>query len=298
MHENLDLWFAANVLCDPIAIEAVESAFNLLGSIGTSVDGLRKKEDEPLVVTGYFEIMPSEREVRAAIDAAVETYGHSNRLVSKITFCNVEKADWLAEWKKYWRPSVVGRFIIAPPWLHVVSDGRHVVRIEPSMAFGTGTHETTQLCLAAIDKLFRPGDSLLDVGTGTGVLAIAAAMLGCTNVTAFDVDADSVTIARENAVLNGVTDRIKFVEGSIGDFTAPHDFVCANLTLDIIKPLLRLLISKSRKTLLLSGILAIQLDAIIADLRSRNLHTFEVTHAGEWISVIVPADQISLAEAQ
>src|SRR4029079_18467199 len=87
----------------------------------------------------------------------------------------VPDRDWLAEWKRGWQPVEVGRFIIAPPWSEI-SVNRIVIRIEPGMAFGTGTHETTRLCLKAIEKYFR-GGSFLDVGTGTGILAMAAAKL-------------------------------------------------------------------------------------------------------------------------
>ena len=90
----------------------------------------------------------------------------------------VEETDWLAEWKKHWRPTVVGKFTVAPPWENVEESGTILIKVEPNMAFGTGTHETTQLCLKAIGERYDPSQSVLDVGTGTGILAIAAAKLG------------------------------------------------------------------------------------------------------------------------
>ncbi len=287
MEKVIDRWFTAEVTCEPTAVEAVESAFNAVGSSGTSTDGLRKSAEEPLAVTGYFDTPPETQDVHEAVKSSLRLYGLSYAVVSDISFGEVEQTDWLAEWKRHWKPTSVGRFIIAPPWSDIVEENRLVIRIEPNMAFGTGTHETTKLCLAVIDEHFDPDDSFLDVGTGTGVLAIAASMLGGRGIFAYDTDADSVAIARENAVANGVADRIAIFGGSITDDTPPHDFVCANLTLDVIGPILEQLISKTRKMLVLSGILVTQQDAIAAELNQRGLSNFEITHAGEWISVIV-----------
>ena len=125
--------------------------------------------------------------------------------------------------------------MIAPPWSNLPeTHDRIVIRIEPGMAFGTGTHETTRLCLQAIEKHFA-GGSFLDVGTGTGILAIAAAKLFPeSRIDACDTDEMAITIARENADANGVSNQIDFRVGSIDDSTASADLVCANLTADVI----------------------------------------------------------------
>ncbi len=198
----------------------------------------------------------------------------------------VEETDWLAEWKKHWSPQQVGRFTIAPPWAEVAVTDQIVIRIEPNMAFGTGTHETTQLCLKAISNLYLPDQSFLDVGTGTGILAIAAAKLGGDTIIACDVDRDAVAIARENAIANGVADRIEFTDGSISSETAEHDFVNANLTLDIIIPLLPILGGKTRKTLVLSGILAEQEQIAVNAMKASVFKDLRIERAGEWIAII------------
>ncbi len=174
------------------------------------------------------------------------------------------------------------------------------------MAFGTGTHETTQLCLAAIGDNCRAGQSFLDVGTGTGILAIAAAKLATEHtetvekktrmvsvssvakIMACDTDLDSVRIARENAEANGVERQIEFFDGSISAATPPFDFVCANLTIDVIVPILPLLIEKTKDILLLSGILAGQEAIITEQLLKLQISNFDIKHAGEWISVLTP----------
>jgi ribosomal protein L11 methyltransferase len=137
------------------------------------------------------------------------------------------------------------------------------------MAFGTGTHETTRLCLKAIERHYR-GGSVLDVGTGTGILAIAAAKLsqkpdrqgGCPAITACDTDADAVEIAKENAELNQVADRIDFRVGTVDDKTESADLVCANLTAPVIVELLPALIGATCGRLILSGILDSQIEMV------------------------------------
>jgi ribosomal protein L11 methyltransferase len=164
-----------------------------------------------------------------------------------------------------------------------------VIRIEPGMAFGTGTHETTRLCLAAIEKYFD-GESFLDVGTGTGILAIAAALLNpqaC--IEACDTDADAVRIARENAHLNGVAGRISFRVGTVEETaTASADVVCANLTADVIVPLLPALLAATCGRLILSGILGTQAEWVNERLHELGVtNTCEVASDGEWIAIIV-----------
>src|SRR2546421_597348 len=165
--------------------------------------------------------------------------------------------------------------------------GRIVIRVEPGMAFGTGTHETTRLCLAAIEKHFS-GGSFLDVGTGTGILAIAAAKLAPrARVEACDTDALAVRVAEENARLNGVGGRVSFRVGTVGDATASADVTCANLTADVIVPLLPALLGATCGRLILSGILDTQAEQVRARLRALGVSDCEVAQEGEWVSIIV-----------
>jgi ribosomal protein L11 methyltransferase len=200
----------------------------------------------------------------------------------------VENRDWLEEWKRNWKPVAAGRFIIAPPWSEIEQiHDQLLIRIEPGMAFGTGTHETTRLCLAAIEKHFA-GGSFLDVGTGTGILAIAAAKLfPGARIVACDTDADAVAIARENSAANDVSDAIEFHVGSVDDLTASADLVCANLTADVILRMLPSLLNVTCGRLILSGILDTQLDAITARLRECGVtDDWEIIQDGEWVALI------------
>jgi ribosomal protein L11 methyltransferase len=217
----------------------------------------------------------------------------------------VADEDWLAEWKKHWRPTVTARFIIAPTWEQIDKTDRIVIRIEPSMAFGTGTHETTRLCLKAIEENYRPGETFFDVGTGTGILAIAAAKFEVQGsefevqgsglvhesvVTGCDTDEDSIRIALENAELNE-TPEIEFYVGSIAAETPPRAFVCANLTADVILPLLGLLVEKSKRALVLSGILREQEKLVTDELQKYGVSDCKVETDGEWISILIVRDK-------
>ncbi|HEX6123935.1 MAG TPA: 50S ribosomal protein L11 methyltransferase, partial [Pyrinomonadaceae bacterium] len=235
-------WFSISVTVAPEVSEAIEYAFNSLEAVGTEINHLRKKNAERVTVVGYFNDLPDEETVEDELQYSLRVYGFSADSVIQIERNKIDETDWLAEWKKHWRPTAVGNFVIAPSWSEVAEDSSIVIRIEPNMAFGTGTHETTQLCLQAIENLYRRGDSFLDVGTGTGILAIAAALVNARSQAsngkflACDTDADSIKIAKENAELNGVSDTIGFEIGSITETTPVFDFVCANLTLDVILP--------------------------------------------------------------
>ena len=282
------IWHVADVTVDPVASEMVESALIAAGALGTEIDSLGSRAAQPVIVTAYFEIPRSSEEIRSHIENELHIFGLNTDVIYTIQLREIPDQDWLAEWKRHWRPTEVGCFVIAPPWSDVAETEKHVIRIEPNMAFGTGTHETTRLCLQAIGKLYQPGLSLLDVGTGTGVLAIAAAKLGGEgDIFAYDTDADSVQIARENAVANDVAGRIRFIDGTINEKTPSCDLVYANLTLDVISLLLPLLVCKAKQYLVLSGILIQQREQIETELEELGVENSHIETDGEWIAVTV-----------
>jgi ribosomal protein L11 methyltransferase len=286
------MWYALDVTIEAAAREAVEWALMEAGALGT--EGAVEADAGGLLrSTAYFGVAPERERVRAALADALRIYSLPSSSVREMGVREVGARDWLGEWKKNWRPVEVGeRFLVAPPWSEIAdAPARLVIRIEPGMAFGTGTHETTRLCLAAVEKYFE-GGSFLDVGTGTGILAIAAAKLRAgARVEACDTDAEAVEIARENARLNGVDGRITFRVGSVGGesdsaATASADFVCANLTADVILPLLPALAAAACGRLVLSGILAEQEPAVLDALRALGVNDCEVERAGEWVAII------------
>lgn len=271
-------WYALDVDIDGAAHEAVEYALMEAGALGTeTVDG---------GVVAYFAETPSRERVRNELFEALRIYELPSSSVRDMNLRAVADRDWLEEWKQSWQPVEIGRFIIAPPWSDLGDVSNHlVIRIEPGMAFGTGTHETTRLCLDAIHKHFT-GGSFLDVGTGTGILAIAAAKLfPHARIEACDTDETAIEIARENAELNGV--EIDFWAGPIDDSTASADLVVANLTADVITSIMPALAGVTCGKLILSGILETQIDMVQASLHESGIDEFEIAQDGEWIALIV-----------
>jgi len=294
MNDSAKVWQSLRLTVEPDAVEALEFAFNSLDALGTEVDFMLKPANGVCVV-GYFDGLPADEIVQDELHYALRTYGFDENAIISVERMVIENTDWLAEWKKHWKPTTVGRFVIAPPWESVDERDKIVIRIEPNMAFGTGTHETTQLCLEAIDKNYVPGNSFLDVGTGTGILAIAAAKIAgrntssskCAPILACDNDPDSIKIAGENAELNGVDGLVRFAEGEISTETPQFDVICANLTLDVILPILPLLLSKARASLILSGILVEQESFIVQALSANGVNDWSIERSGEWIAVTV-----------
>ena len=299
----LSEWFAIEITAAPQAAEALEFLFNQLDSLGTEIQEFHRNADEPVTVTGYFEVPPNAQLLQRELESSLNAYELSDDVIMSIQHRTIENADWLSEWKKHWRPTHVGRFIVAPSWERPDKRTQDVlIRIEPNMAFGTGTHETTRLCLQAIDEHFRPGMSFLDVGTGTGILAIAAAKLNKAHasvrdslgpnfspgpILGLDTDADAIEIARENARTNDVCELLEFQQGTLTDKSARFDYVCANLTADVIVSLLPLLLEKTLYILVLSGILREQ-EAIISSAISRcGSYTPNVSMSGDWVSMTV-----------
>lgn len=284
MQNDKPTWHALDVLIEPQSREAVEYALMEAGALGVE-EG--KEQDGLLTVTAYFDSVPERQKIRDELLDALRIYNLPSSAARDMSLREVENKDWLGEWKANWQPVAVGeKFIIAPPWSEIEERDKIIIRIEPGMAFGTGTHETTKLCLAAIEKHFN-GGSFLDVGTGTGILAIAATKLfPDSQIKACDTDAEAVEIARENAALNK-TPQINFSVGSIDEQTPSADFVCANLTADVIVPILHLLIGATCGRLVLSGILATQEEWVASRLHELGVDQYQIEHDGEWIALVI-----------
>jgi len=154
---------------------------------------------------------------------------------------SVSDTEWENGWKKYFKPTKIGeRLIIRPSWEPLENtDGREVLTIDPGAAFGTGTHATTSLCLELLEKYTKPGNTVLDIGCGSGILSIAAVLLGAENAVGVDIDAQSVKVSKENAKVNNIEDKTEYIVGDLAEkITGKFDILCANIVADVIIKLL------------------------------------------------------------
>ncbi len=166
----------------------------------------------------------NERLIAAGIPAEIQSLG-------------VNDADWNENWKKYFKAFEVGdRLAVCPSWeTYENRENRMVLQIDPGAAFGTGTHATTSLCMEILDQIIRPDDTVLDIGCGSGILAITALLLGAKEAVGVDIDAQSVKTARENAEINGVTKRTDFRVGDLAEqVNGRYNVICANIVADVI----------------------------------------------------------------
>ena len=201
--------------------------------------------------------------------------------------CDVESC--LESWKKYFCPMKVGeKLLIRPVWRDDYEpDGRIVLDLEPGLAFGTGTHETTRLCLEALEKFVRPGDKMLDVGCGSGILAVAALLLGAESAVGIDIDEMAVKASRENAALNNVSDRYKGINGNLADkASGSYDIITANIVADAVIMLSSDIekLMNDNTVYIMSGIVDIRLDDVLSAL-PEGIEVFEQYEDKGWYAL-------------
>lgn len=304
-------WREISVQTSPQAMELVASIFEDLGAAGAVIE-------DPALVNEYirsgvwdYTDIPWQREtgvvtVKAyfAADGRLDDRRQAlrERLLA-LTENGVDTApatvsetaladeDWSESWKKYFHTEKVGeRVVIQPSWeAYEPQAGEVVVRLDPGAAFGTGTHPTTALCLRAMEKLVRPGMTVFDVGTGSGVLAITAAKLGAGAVTAVDYDSTALRVARENIAQNGLADAITLKESDIlRNVTGRADVVTANIIADIIIRLFADLDTHLAPggALLASGIIANRAEDVRQTGKAYGFVVTEEWEAKDWAAMI------------
>lgn len=271
-----------------------EIASTLLFESGSTGIVTLREEEDCLTLGAYFESRIDPGDVKQALEAQFARQGQQQSL-AEFSVANVPDQDWMQKWKEGFEAVNVGeRFIVSPSWkLPEDNQGRIVIQIDPGMAFGTGTHETTRLCLEAIERFWK-GGSLLDVGTGTGILAIAAARLEPdSRVFAIDVDPQAVEVARENVAINGVSDSIELSEAQPLDLAGRgFDVVVANLTAEVIVDLTRDLANclAGNGLLILSGILTEYEGDVERALTADAFSVIDRREAGEWCALVARRD--------
>ena len=294
-------WLELSVEAD---VEAVEAVSEILGRVaaGTSVHPtalVRDPRDElaaapdpaaPFVVVAHI---PDAPDAAGHVEATERALWHLQafglRPLSGLRVEPVNDTDWTERWKDHYVPQRIGRVVIVPSWIeHEARLDGVVVALDPGMAFGTGLHPTTRGCLKLLQRIATLPERVLDVGCGSGILAIAALRLGATSALALDTDADAVAATAENAARNELAARVEVRRGSLAEAaTERFPLVLANLVAAVLVEIAPRLADHLAPggALLASGIIAPRGDEVIAAMADAGLRVTDRVEDGEWLSL-------------
>lgn len=292
-------WIEIRLTVDGELAEAVADLLARHAPGGVAIESEREGEegalpDQPVIVRAFLAADQALAERRAEIDAGLWHLSMIRPLPSPV-YREVAEQDWSQAWRQHYRPIRVGRrLLILPAWLESPDPNRLAIVLDPGMAFGTGTHPSTQLCLAALEDHLRAGDRVVDLGCGSGILSIAAVLLGARHARALDIDPLSVRITRENAERNCVADRITATEGSLAevlDAAEPRpDLLVANILAPVLEDMARHRLSRAVRPgglAILAGILAEQVSALEATCLEHGFEAVDTCQAGDWRALVL-----------
>ena len=230
------------------------------------------------------EILKTERELLKSRGFSDEELGSW-----EITLDEKENQDWSKKWKEKWTVThVTDNIAVVPSWLsYIPINNEIVITLDPGCAFGTGTHQTTQLCMKALEKYLKLGDSVADIGMGSGILSVLAMKLGAKSIYGCDIDETVIDVAKENAEINKV--KCTFELNTADKITEKYDFVCANILHNVLFEIMGDLknIMKDNGILSLSGILNEKKDVVLEAIKRENLKIIDTITQDQWISFVV-----------
>ncbi len=307
----MDRWIEVSIKVNHEAVEAVADVFAEAGARNgvviddpVRINDLRnsrtwditdipeQENTEMVTITAYYpddEKMSSRLEFIEKALTDIESRIGAFRFGSML-FRTVSEEDWANNWKQYFHVTRIGKnIVIKPTWEEyqpVATD--LVIELDPGMAFGTGTHHTTTLCMEALEDVVRSDSTIFDVGTGSGVLAIVAAKLGAQNIKAVDIDTTAVKVAKENIIQNNLADKIEVAEGDLLHGTEGQaDVIIANIIADIIIMLLPDIPGKLKAdgVFLASGIIDSRKEDVIKEAEEVGLKVDKVFERGGWVAL-------------
>lgn len=305
-------WYEINVKTSEAAIDAVTNLLYGYGATGVMINNPNdedftdqemgkwdyydpqnlKLDFEGVLITGYFDDCDID-EVASNLKESIENLLDFDIPIglNEVSHKAIYASDWENEWKKYFKPFRLGnRIVIKPSWeTFETKEDDLVIEIDPGNAFGSGTHETTSMCIEMIEKYMRPSDTVIDVGCGSGILAIAAGKLGAKEIIAVDIDENAVNTARENLRLNSLSERSDVRHGDLIKVVPEKaELVVANIIADIIVRLSDDVesIMKPDALFVSSGLILDKVDWVIEELKKRQFEIVEVMKKGEWAVVV------------
>lgn len=257
-------------------------------------DAVFASANSPTFVKCYIDLSGADK-VSAEIEKSLNELKESaknyfNFGTLEITKRIVDGDDWIEVWRKHYKPIPIKNVVICPEWIdYSPENGEKVVRIDSNMAFGTGEHETTSMCVEFLCDLIKGGEKVVDVGTGSGILGIAALLLGASNAVMTDIDPVAVETAKHNAKLNGVENRALITLDNLLDKNdGVGDIVVANITADVLAVLVDDLKNHVKKggKVILSGILREKAENLMALYQKNGYKTLKSTAKGEWVAFL------------
>ena len=297
------------VLTDTNTLETAEAICQMVSDSGIYTEDYSDVEEMSKIIahSDLIEKDLLERDMTSAVihmylsmaaDVS-EKHGALNSLLSaagikySISTSEVHDSDWADNWKKYFKPFDVGkRLAVCPTWEEYnAPKNRRVLKIDPGAAFGSGTHETTRLCLEALDEYVKDGDTVLDIGCGSGILSIAALLLGADRACGVDIDAAAVKTARENGEINGFcSPRLTYLQGDLaGAAGGSFDIITANIVADVIIRLLPQLrgYMADGAIALLSGIISERSGEVERHIAENGFHVVRKSDSNGWACIVI-----------
>ncbi len=296
-------WLEVSVVVDGELAEAVADVIGRYTSQGVVMEQAVKFNDAedqgtpygPIRVYGYLVIDSTTEQKRQHLEEALWHLG-TIQPIPPVTYKTVDDQDWMEAWKQHYHPIPVGqKLLILPAWLESTDLTRIAIKIDPSMAFGTGTHPTTQLCLALLEKHVQPGKAVIDIGCGSGILSIGALKLGASQAICVDIDSAAIRSTLENGAANDVAEKIEAGVGSVdevleGDFAVRHaPLVLANILAPVI---IRLLGNRMADLvspggyIIFSGILDTQSAEVEGEAEMHGLQFVEKMLINDWVGLV------------
>lgn len=303
-------WIKTTIYADKKDLDLLEAFFVDLGITGYSVedsddfkeflkdksfnwdyidDDLMKLKTCKTSATAY---LADNNEGRIQLDAIKVKY-------ADVSIDMIDETDWANSWKQYFKPIEIGeRLVIKPTWeVYENKDLRKVLEIDPGSSFGTGTHETTRLCLTAVEKYIKGHESVMDAGCGSGILGIAAMLLGAKRLVSFDIEEASIRVTKENCDLNGVTDLLSAYHGNIfRDMNlkdriiseGPYDVILANIVPDVIKAMMSFFKDSisDKGILVCSGIITERETETRRSMEDDGFTVIEILRMNGWLAMI------------
>jgi ribosomal protein L11 methyltransferase len=286
-------WLQVSVSVDPELAEAVADVLSRYAPGGVAIELPREVNIGVVGVVAVKAYLAMDANAKRARRQIEESLWHLSQIspFPDPVFSIVEEQDWAAAWKEHFYPLRVGEsLVIKPTWREFQAESADlIIELDPGMAFGTGLHPTTRMCLLALEELVKPQMNVLDLGTGSGILSIAAAKLGAGSVLALDTDPIAVEAARENVQRNGVQGQVVINQGSLDQARGVYDLVVVNILADVIIALTHEGLAERVKlqgTWVAAGIIEPQVVEVEDALNVSGLRVAERKQIEDWVSLI------------